>query len=1257
MTKNYLFRHSTIAVFFAFVLLTVWGCRRDYDDLEEASFPTTGEVFIDGFSAGLQYAAFGGSKVTAFEVDNQIAYKGEASMRFEVPDAGDPQGAFAGGTYFTEVGRDLTGYDALTFWIRASKSATIDLLGFGNDLGESRFVTDLVNLKVNSNWQKVIIPIPDAAKLTEERGMFYYSEGPENGEGYTFWIDEVQYEKLGTLAHGQAGILEGQDQTVTVETGNKLTMGGFHAIFNMPTGVDQRVEVSPHYFTFSSSQTNVATVSSTGEVNVLDEGTTVITAKLGDIEAVGSMTIESTGDPVMPLVIAPVPTANADSVISMFSNAYTNVPIDTWNTRWEFSTAEDSDIKVDGDDVKRYQQLNFVGIEFTSQTIDASEMTHFHMDLWTPDPTAAPAAFKVLLVDFGADGNFDGGDDSSHEMAFTAPLLQSENWISIDVPLSSFAGLTNRANLAQLVLSGDLPNVYIDNVYFYQSGVTEMTAPTEAAPVPPSRDAADVISVFSDSYTNIADTDLNPDWGQATVVSQEEIAGNNTLVYRGFNYQGIQFGSAQDLSGMTHLHIDYFSLNSTTLNTFLISSGPVETAFAMNVPTTGWGAIDVPLSSFDPVDLADVIQMKFDGNGEIYMDNIYFYKGGNTGGEEKPTVAAPTPTRDAADVISIFSDSYMNLDATNFNPNWGQATVVTEEPIDGNNTLVYTGLNYQGIELAAATDVSSMTHLHINYWASSSTALKTFLISTGPVETPVDLTVPTSEWGTIEIPLTSFDPVNLADLIQFKFEGDGNVYLDNIYFYKEGTTGGGEKPTEAAPAPTRDAADVISVFSDAYMNLDATNFNPNWGQATVVTEEAIDGNNTLVYTGLNYQGIELAASTDVSSMTHLHINYWTANSTALKTFLISTGPVETPVDLTVPTNGWGTIEIPLSSFDPVNVADLIQFKFEGDGNVYLDNIYFYKEPTTGGGTPTEAAPMPMRDEADVISVFSDTYMNIMGTDLNPNWGQATVVSEVSIDGNNTLLYTGLNYQGVILGSATDVTGMSHLHINFWTDNSTALKAFLISTGPVETPVDLTVPTSGWGTIEIPLSSFDPVNLGDIIQMKFEGDGNVYLDNIYFYKEPTTGGGVPTEAAPTPMRDAGSVISIFSDAYTNVADSDLNPNWGQATVVTEESIAGNNTLLYTGLNYQGLQLGSNQDASGMTHLHLDVWTDNSSALSVFLISPGPVETPYALTVPTSGWLTIDIPLSEFSPVDLADLFQFKFEGDGNVYLDNIYFYKE
>ena len=44
----------------------------------------------------------------------------------------------------------------------------------------------------------------------------------------------------------------------------------------------------------------------------------------------------------------------------------------------------------------------------------------------------------------------------------------------------------------------------------------------------------------------------------------------------------------------------------------------------------------------------------------------------------QPPTAAPTPTTHAAtDVISVFSNAYTDLSGTDFYPNWGQGTVVS----------------------------------------------------------------------------------------------------------------------------------------------------------------------------------------------------------------------------------------------------------------------------------------------------------------------------------------------------------------------------------------------------------------------------------------------------------------------------------------------------------------------------------------------------------------------------------------------------
>lgn len=621
-------QHILIKPLLGLSLLMALGCERDINDLEEATYPKNPEVFIDTFSSGLNYAAFGGSDVKAFDVDNQVKYSGTTSMKIAVPDYGSPEGAYAGGTFFTTVGRDLSDYNALTFWIKATQSANIDVLGFGNDLGENKYQVSLSGVAVNTNWKKVIIPIPDASKLTMERGMFFYSEGPENNKGYTFWIDEVKFEKLGTVSYQSASIVNGTNKTVTSFIGVKNVVDGLNASFSLPNGTAQAVNLTPYYFNFSSSNPSVATVDAVGNVNTVGAGTSTVTATLGNNTAKGSLVINSSGT----YTHAPTPTQPADKVISLFSDQYTNVPVDYYNGYWApYQTTQSADFQVDGDRVLNYTNFNFVGIQMSSPTVNVSSMSHLHLDIYLPNAMPAGANLKIQVVDFGANGAFGGGDDKTGETTIIAPTLQGQKWVSLNLPITAFSGLTTKAHIGQVIFVGtNVSNFYADNIYFYNDGSIISATPTTAAPTP-THAANSVLSIFSDSYTNLSGTNFNPNWGQATQVSQLAISGNNTLKYAGLNYQGTQLASNINVSSYGFLHIDYYSANSTALNFYLISPGPVEKAYTLTVPTglgtnnNGWKSVDIPLSAFSPVALANVFQFKVDGNGDVFFDNIYFH--------------------------------------------------------------------------------------------------------------------------------------------------------------------------------------------------------------------------------------------------------------------------------------------------------------------------------------------------------------------------------------------------------------------------------------------------------------------------------------------------------------------------------------------------------------------------------------------------------------------------------------------------------
>jgi hypothetical protein len=445
------------------LLIMIYSCRLNEDDLIAPSFPVNPNVFIDDFSAGLDYAAFGGSDYSAFDIDFVETYGGSAaSMRFAVPDFNAAEGSYAGGVYFVESGRDLSGYTALTFYAKASKSATIDVIGFGNDLGENKYEVSVSNLAVNTNWKKYYIPIPDPSKLTAEKGMLYYAEGPENGEGYTFWIDEVKFENIGLLAHPAASIMGGVNIVQLAYAGVDVNIDNIAYSINLPNGVNEDYSITKAYFNLVSSNQSVVVIEDGTNINVVGPGLALIRAFVGGVEATGTLTLNVLGS----FIHAPTPTYPAANVISIFSDHYPNVPVDFYNGYWEpFQTTRSEDFDVDGDNVLNYVNFNFVGIQFSNPTINAAAMTHIHFDIFIPGAVDPNIDLAITLRDFGANGVDGGGDDSNVNLVLTNLDLVQGTWNGIDIPL---AGLANKNAIGLIIYEGsNLPNFFVDNIFLY----------------------------------------------------------------------------------------------------------------------------------------------------------------------------------------------------------------------------------------------------------------------------------------------------------------------------------------------------------------------------------------------------------------------------------------------------------------------------------------------------------------------------------------------------------------------------------------------------------------------------------------------------------------------------------------------------------------------------------------------------------------------------------------------------------------------
>ncbi len=448
------------------------SCEREFsDDVQFATFSNNGDIFTDE-PVGLTDEFFDsfdpneGANPEGFGTDDNVAFMGTSSIRIDVPAPDDPDGGFIGGIFLDRGdGRNLTGFDALTFYAKGSITATIGEVGFGTDFEENKFAVTAQNIRLSTDWRKVIIPIPDPSKLVQERGMFFFSAGTQttNGFGYTFWIDELRFEKLGTVAQPSPAIFFGQDIDSQAFIGFEFLLTGLTQTFNLASGVNQTVTVAPSYFDFTSSDNSVAIVNELGQISVIGSGNTAITAQLANVGASGSLDIDSGGN----LPNAPIPIELSTNVSSIFSNEYTNATESNFVPNFGGSTTNTQLFSNGGDEVLIYTNNNFTGI-LLNNTIDATERTFLNIDVYVQD---AATNIEVQIRDVGPNQELETdvnngnpiGDDA--DKRFSINGLTPGQWTSIEIPLDGDLA-AQRNNLGALILAGG-PNFIFDNIYFY----------------------------------------------------------------------------------------------------------------------------------------------------------------------------------------------------------------------------------------------------------------------------------------------------------------------------------------------------------------------------------------------------------------------------------------------------------------------------------------------------------------------------------------------------------------------------------------------------------------------------------------------------------------------------------------------------------------------------------------------------------------------------------------------------------------------
>ncbi|MCD7971691.1 MAG: DUF6383 domain-containing protein [Candidatus Azobacteroides sp.] len=416
----------------------------------------------------------------------------------------------------------------------------------------------------------------------------------------------------------------------------------------------------------------------------------------------------------------------------------------------------------------------------------------------------------------------------------------------------------------------------------------------------------------------------------------------------------------------------------------------------------------------------------------------------------QPNTPAPEPPLiHNAKIISIFGDTYGNLDGINYNPSWEQPTVGSVEELNGESVLVYTGLTYQGTEFPAQ-NFSDMTTIHMDIWSDANATLRLSPISSNPpMEQAASFTLTGSQWNSIDIPLASY--TNMQDAMyniwQFKVDqGTGQtIYINNWYVYNEDDTNDTQDPVITSATAGTVGPNKIELI------LNGT-----------------DDSGAIFYE-ISYNGITETAN----GKSGLQCTYEVLGLDGGTTYNFTITPKDRAGNEGVSTTVSATTESPL----PV---------------------------------PTVAAPDPTQDETDVFSIYSDKYVPSTSMTLE-TWGSQTQIGSYSLDGNQMIRLENLTFMGIHLNDLNpiDLDGMTTLHIDIWTPNETVFKLTLID-GQAEKPY-LCAPLNleTWNSFDISLDTdFAGVNLSNITQIKIEGswttDATVYFDNLYFYNATPTG---------------------------------------------------------------------------------------------------------------------------------------------------------
>lgn len=216
---------------------------------------------------------------------------------------------------------------------------------------------------------------------------------------------------------------------------------------------------------------------------------------------------------------------------------------------------------------------------------------------------------------------------------------------------------------------------YVDNIQGVGVNPVTFTPPTTAAATPFTRAAGDVISLYSDAYTDTAISNFDAGWCGTSTISEVMIASNAIQIYKGNACQGIEF-TAIDATEFTNLHVDVYIATEVDLlgkvfNVKFVETGAGGSVLEVNFNTAStpalvkgqWISIDVTvdLSNFD---ILSQFGITSNLNNSVWYDNLYFWKAPTAGVDDFFANAVKLHPNPAYGVVNISTPTNAALEVS-----------------------------------------------------------------------------------------------------------------------------------------------------------------------------------------------------------------------------------------------------------------------------------------------------------------------------------------------------------------------------------------------------------------------------------------------------------------------------------------------------------------------------------------------------------------------------------------------------------------